>query len=74
MYDYINREQQLANKLYEELYNLRVYLIGNPKESDVSNIKEPTCLQDEIVRNINILEETLKEVEIIKNAIVGGGK
>ncbi len=75
MFDYIQKEKDLLNKLNSELNDLKIFMLGNVvREENETTTKTSECLQDDIISNINALDYALKQVDIISTAIKGGKK
>ncbi len=75
MFDCIQREKDLLNKLNSELVDLKIFILGNTAREEIESDKKVSeCLQDDLIDNINALDYALKQVDIIKTAIRGGNK
>ena len=73
MYNNIQKEKEIIASINSNLRELKMFLIGNPTEDTISNsdCKEPNCLQDEIIYNLNSLYYALGQIITISKAIRG---
>lgn len=74
MYEELMKQKDMLLRLNRDVDDLKTFIIGNSTENVTCDRKEENCLLDTLNTNINVLEEIMKNIEIINNTIRGGNK
>lgn len=74
MCEEIMKQKDMLLRLSKDVDDLKTFIIGNPTENTTCDRKEERCLLDTLNTNSNVLEEIMKNIEIINNTIKGGNK
>lgn len=74
MYEELMKQKDMLLRLNEDVDNLKTFIIGNLTENVTCDRTEEDCLLDTLNTNSNVLEEIMKNIEIINNTIRGGNK
>ena len=56
-----------------KLHDIKMFLIGNiPEENEISEMKSPECINDDLNLILESLNYTLKQINIIDDYLKGG--
>lgn len=74
MKEKIMKEKELLATINNKLVDIKMFLIGNiPEENEISEMKSPECINDDLSIILEGLDYTLKQINII-DAYLKGGK
>ena len=74
MYEELMKQKDMLLRLSKDVDDLKTFIIGSLTENITSDRTEEHCLLDTLNINSNVLEEIMKNIEIIKETIKGGNE
>lgn len=73
MKEKIMKEKELLSSINSKLTDIKMLLIGNiPEENEISDMKSPECINDDLIIILNALDYTLKQINMIDEYLKGG--
>lgn len=73
MQEKIMKEKEVLSTINSKLADIKMLLIGNiSEENEISEMKSPECINDDLNIILNVLDYTLKQINIIDEYLKGG--